>query len=81
MYHTPSAHFGDCLSMQKHWLEMIYEKSKGNTKQIGVSNYYEQHLDILIEDHNFEKPFANEIQFNPYVQPINLIRKCESLKH
>ena len=82
MYHTPSSHFGDCLSMQKHWLEMIYEKSKGNTKQIGVSNYYEQHLDILIkfcEDHYFEKPFANEIQFNPYVQPINLIRKCESL--
>ncbi len=39
-------------------------------KRIGVSNFYASHLTKLFdvcEEFNLEKPFANEIQINPYV--------------
>jgi glycerol 2-dehydrogenase (NADP+) len=39
-------------------------------KRIGVSNFYTSHLTKLFDvcnEFNLEKPFANEIQTNPYV--------------
>jgi diketogulonate reductase-like aldo/keto reductase len=39
-------------------------------KRIGVSNFYASHLTKLFDvcqEFNLEKPFANEVQINPYV--------------
>ena len=46
------------------------ELPKATVKRIGVSNFYASHLTKLFDvcqELNLQKPFANEIQINPYV--------------
>ncbi len=45
-------------------------KQSRAVKRIGVSNFYAPHLTKLFDvcqEFNLEKPFANEVQINPYV--------------
>ena len=49
----------------------LLKQSSWAVKRIGVSNFYASHLTKLFidvcQEFNLEKPFANEIQINPYV--------------
>jgi diketogulonate reductase-like aldo/keto reductase len=55
-------------------LEKLY--SDGLCKAIGVSNYYEKHLDEILE--NFETvPAVNQIEFSPFLYLTDLQNYCE----
>ena len=45
LYHTPDKHCIDQETMERNWRKLIAEKDSGRVLQIGVSNYYKQHLD------------------------------------
>jgi len=80
LYHTPNYHFTSEEAMQKSWRTMILEKNSGKVLQIGVSNYYKQHLDRLLHfcnDQGLPFPFANQIMVNPYVFPKETIDFCK----
>ncbi|MGE3319210.1 MAG: aldo/keto reductase family protein [Candidatus Berkiella sp.] len=66
IHHPQSAGFASENSLKKCWHELAsIDKSK--VKRIGVSNFYEPHLERLLaicERESLEKPYANEIELN-----------------
>ena len=80
LYHTPEGHFTNRKTMEKNWRYLIAEKDSGRVRQIGVSNFYKQHLDRLLvfcNNHRLQFPFANQILINPYVFPKETINFCK----
>jgi len=80
LYHSPGGHFTNKKTMEKNWRKLIAEKDSGKVCQIGVSNFYKQHLDRLLvfcNDHRLQIPFANQILINPYVFPKETINFCK----
>ena len=70
LYHYPFGMFDSKEQLKLYWLHMNKLKQWWRVKRIGVSNFYASHLTKLFgvcEEFNLEKPFANEIQINPYV--------------
>ena len=70
LYHNPSSMFDSKAQLQQSWKYMTLLKKSEAVKRIGVSNFYASHLTKLFDvcqEFNLEKPFANEIQINPYV--------------
>jgi diketogulonate reductase-like aldo/keto reductase len=62
--------FDSKAQLQQSWKYMTLLKKSEAVKRIGVSNFYASHLTKLFDvcqEFNLEKPFANEIQINPYV--------------
>ena len=69
LYHYPDSMFDSKAQVELSW-RRLSEQSKAAVRRIGVSNFYVSHLTRLLEvcqEYNLEKPFANEIQINPYV--------------
>lgn len=80
LYHTPLSLFKDQSTMETNWKRLIKEKTMGRVLNIGVSNFYLQHLSRLLQYcvcQNIDKPYANEIQINPYVIPEDVIDFCK----
>jgi len=70
LYHYPFSMFDSKAQLQQSWKYMTLLKQSHAVKRIGVSNFYAIHLTKLFDvcqEFNLEKPFANEIQINPYV--------------
>jgi diketogulonate reductase-like aldo/keto reductase len=70
LYHYPFSMFDSKAQLQQSWENMTLLKQSQAVKRIGVSNFYASHLTKLFnvcQEFNLEKPFANEIQINPYV--------------
>ena len=70
LYHYPFSMFDSKEQLRESWLYMTMLKRSKFVKRIGVSNFYASHLTKLFDvcqEFNLEKPFANEIQINPYV--------------
>jgi diketogulonate reductase-like aldo/keto reductase len=70
LYHYPFSMFDSKEQLRESWLYMTMLKRSKYVKRIGVSNFYASHLTKLFDvcrEFNLEKPFANEIQINPYV--------------
>ena len=70
LYHNPFSMFDSKAQLKESWIYMTLLKQTWAVKRIGVSNFYASHLTKLFDvcqEFNLEKPFANEIQINPYV--------------
>jgi diketogulonate reductase-like aldo/keto reductase len=70
LYHYPFSMFDSKAQLKESWIYMTLLKQSQAVKRIGVSNFYASHLTKLFDvcqEFNLEKPFANEIQINPYV--------------
>ena len=70
LYHYPFSMFDSKAQLKESWIYMTVLKQSKFVKRIGVSNFYASHLTKLFDvcqEFNLEKPFANEIQINPYV--------------
>jgi diketogulonate reductase-like aldo/keto reductase len=70
LYHNPFSMFDSKEQLKQSWIYMTILKQSRTVKRIGVSNFYASHLTKLFDvcrEFNLEKPFANEIQINPYV--------------
>ena len=72
LYHYPFSMFDSKVQLEQSWRRMT-ELPKAIVKRIGTSNFYASHLTKLFDicqEVNMEKPFANEIQINPYVYSL-----------
>ena len=70
LYHYPFSMFDSKAQLRQSWIYMTILKQTQAVKRIGVSNFYASHLTKLFDvcqEFNLEKPFANEIQINPFV--------------
>jgi 2,5-diketo-D-gluconate reductase A len=70
LYHNPFSVFDSKAQLKSAWKYMNGHKQWRFVKRIGVSNFYASYLTKLFDvcqEFNLEKPFANEIQINPYV--------------
>jgi diketogulonate reductase-like aldo/keto reductase len=71
LYHYPFSMFDSKAQLKESWEYMtLLKQSSWAVMRIGVSNFYASHLTKLFDvcqEFNLEKPFANEIQINPYV--------------
>jgi diketogulonate reductase-like aldo/keto reductase len=68
--HYPFSMFDSKAQLRQSWMYMTILKQSRAVKRIDVSNFYASHLTKLFDvcqEFNLEKPFANEIQINPYV--------------
>jgi diketogulonate reductase-like aldo/keto reductase len=82
MYHYPMELF-ECKDLLKcSWKLFAKHKDAGNAREIGISNFYSEHLIRLLDictEFNLVKPFANQILLNPFVysSEIGLINLCK----
>ena len=82
LFHRPCYLFDSKISLVSSW-EMMVNLPTVLVRRVGVSNFYIPHitrlLDICVE-YNLRKPFANEIQINPYIYQSekDLIQLCSS---
>jgi diketogulonate reductase-like aldo/keto reductase len=70
LYDYPFSMFDSKAQLRQSWIYMSLLKQSRAVKRIGISNFYASHLTKLFDvcrEFNLEKPFANEIQINPYV--------------
>jgi len=58
--------------LQQQWAEMEAIKESGRAKSIGVSNYLQEHLEIILATARI-KPAINEIEYHPYLQQDGLL--------
>ena len=71
LIHSPF--FGDQkTSLQAAWASMERIKASGKAKSIGVSNFLQPHLEIILETATIP-PAINQIEYNPYLQHGDLI--------
>ena len=82
---TPDAFAAACdEAFEKHiersWRNMIRLKEIGLVREIGVSNFYQKHMSILLplcEDRGLPKPFANEIYIDACHQRETFVRSLQ----
>lgn len=63
------------------WIQMNNLLQTGLVKAIGVSNFYDRQLKILLnlcEENNLIKPSINQIELHPFNQNWNLVNFCQS---
>ncbi|KAI6779832.1 aldo-keto reductase family protein [Emericellopsis cladophorae] len=58
--------------LQQQWAEMEAIKESGRAKSIGVSNYLQEHLEVILAAARI-KPAINEIEYHPYLQQDGLL--------
>jgi diketogulonate reductase-like aldo/keto reductase len=82
LYHRPGQLFQSRDTLFQAW-RLMANLPTVLVRRVGVSNFYIPHitrlLDICVE-YNLRKPFANEIQINPYIYQSerDLINLCSS---
>ena len=82
MYHYPMEHFESKEQLECSWKLLAKHKEAGNAREIGISNFYSEHVKRLLDictEFNLDKPFANQILLNPFVysSEIGLINLCK----
>ena len=82
LYHHPENIFHSKETLIKAW-RMMADLTTVLVRRVGVSNFYITHITRLLEiceESNLKKPFANEIQINPYIYQSerDLIQLCSS---
>lgn len=58
--------------LQQKWADMEAIKESGKAKSIGVSNFLQEHLEIILKTAKV-KPAVNQIEYHPYLQHGELI--------
>ncbi|KAI5919502.1 Aldo/keto reductase [Camillea tinctor] len=63
---------GSPEELQRVWAEMEAAKEAGKAKSIGVSNFMEEDIEVILKTAK-TIPAINQIEFHPYLQHQNLI--------
>lgn len=63
--------------LQHVWSQMEEIKITGKTKSIGVSNFLQEHIEIILETAKIP-PAVNSIEYHPYLQRGSLINFLKS---
>lgn len=73
LLHSPfDAPKGNRSVLQKAWAAMEQIQASGKAKSIGVSNFYREHLEAILET-AMVRPAMNQIEYHPYLQHGDLI--------
>ncbi|KAH8770118.1 aldo/keto reductase [Diaporthe sp. PMI_573] len=72
LIHSPFFADGDPKLLQQKWAEMEVIKASGRAKSIGLSNFLQKHLEIVLETAKIP-PAINQIEFHPYLQHGDLL--------
>lgn len=72
LLHSPFDANGDKAIIQKAWAQMEEIQASGKARSIGVSNFYREHLDAILETAK-ARPAINQIEYHPYLQHGDLI--------
>lgn len=72
LLHGPWFAEGSEAEMQKKWAEMEAIKASGKAKSIGVSNFLQEHLEVILKTAKVV-PSINQIEFHPYLQHGDLL--------
>ena len=80
LYHRPGQLFQSRDTLFQAW-RMMANLPTVLVRRVGVSNFYIPHIARLLDicgEYNLRKPFANEIQINPYIyqSETDLINLC-----
>ena len=68
---------GNDEELQQAWKEMEMVKQAGKARSIGVSNYLQRHLEVVLKSAEII-PAVNQIEFHPYLQREGLLPWCKS---
>lgn len=80
IHHVQAAGFENEHELEQNWRNLT-NISKLKLKRIGVSNFYEPHLNRLLaicERKLLQKPYANEIELNLFCKNKGLMDYCQS---
>lgn len=58
--------------LQQRWADLEAIKASGRAKSIGVSNFLQEHIEVLLETAKIP-PAINQIEFHPYLQHGRLV--------
>lgn len=72
LLHQPFDAKGDKKIIQKAWATMESIQASGRARSIGVSNFYKEHIEALLETAK-ARPAINQIEYHPYLQHGQLI--------
>lgn len=72
LLHSPFYAQGNEQELQDKWAQMEAIQASGRAKSIGVSNYVQEHLEIILKTAKVV-PAVNQIEFHPYLQHGNLL--------
>lgn len=72
LLHSPFHAEGDKAVLQQAWAQMEQIQASGKARSIGVSNFYREHLDAILETAK-ARPAINQIEYHPYLQHGDLM--------
>ncbi|KAH7321179.1 aldo/keto reductase [Stachybotrys elegans] len=58
--------------LQQRWADMEAIRESGRAKSIGVSNFLQEHIEVLLKTAKVP-PAINQIEFHPYLQHLDLL--------
>jgi diketogulonate reductase-like aldo/keto reductase len=70
-------HWPEPLYRQEAWKALESILKEGKARSIGVSNYYQNHLDELLSEADII-PVVNQVEFTPYLYLKELKEYCEN---
>ena len=72
LLHQPFDYQGNPIILQSAWAVMEKIAASGKARSIGVSNFYREHLEAILETCE-ARPAINQIEYHPYLQHGDLI--------
>lgn len=72
LIHSPFFADGNDKELQTKWAQMEAIKASGKARSIGVSNFTQKHLDILLQTAKIP-PAINQVEYHPYLQHGDLL--------
>lgn len=73
LIHSPFFADGDPALLQAKWAELEAIRASGRARSIGVSNFLQRHLEVVLETARVP-PAINQIEFHPYLQHGSLLQ-------
>lgn len=64
------------IARQRCWVGMTDAVKQGLVKHLGVSNFNVQHLHGLLTHGNSVRPVVNQVEWNPFWHPRDLLNMC-----
>ncbi|RMZ74727.1 hypothetical protein DV737_g5797, partial [Chaetothyriales sp. CBS 132003] len=77
LIHAPFFAGDDEKKLQDAWAKMEEVVALGKAKSIGVSNFLQHHIDVILKTCRV-RPAINQIEFHPYLQHGNLLSYLKS---